>query len=133
MESALRNFIISDTAVAALVGSRMYPGRLPQAATFPAITYSTVSVVRGHNMQGPEGMPFTRLQLDMWGESFSDARAVAEAVRLRLDGFAGDIGSPPSVTIVGAFYETERTEGFEPEPDLYRISVDYQIVSRETP
>jgi hypothetical protein len=84
-------------------------------------------------MDGASGLASPRVQLDAWATTAREAKAVFEAVRKRLDGFRGPIGSP-SRAVQGAFLETERS-GYEDAADagsgsgvgLYRRSTDFFI------
>lgn len=127
LEADLRAFVLADGTVASMIGTRMHPVLLPQAPTLPALTYSTISAIRGHTMQGPDGLPETRIQIDSWAATYSAAAALAGAVRRRLDGHSGSIGTGSPQTVVQAiFADTERAL-HESEPELYRISADYRV------
>lgn len=127
MLSDLRTFLLADGTVAGLVATRIYPSVLPQAPTLPAITYSTISAVRDHTMAGPDGLPSKRIQIDAWGSTFAQVAALADAIRERLDGHLGAMGS---TEVKGVFASTER-HLYESETKLYRVSMDYIVWHRE--
>lgn len=127
MLSDLRTFVLADGTVAGLVALRMYPSVLPQAPTLPAITYNTISAIRQNTMDGPDGLPSKRIQIDSWGSTFAQAVSLADAIRQRLDGYRGTMGS---TEIKGVFANTER-QLYDPDPKLYRISMDFVIWSVE--
>lgn len=114
-------------AVAALVGARIHPLEVPQASTFPAVTYQQVSGPRDHSSRGPTGTANLRVQVDCWAESYDGAIAVAKVVREALDGYRGSQGG---ATVVSTVMLTERDLS-EPTPGLKRISQDYSIYLRE--
>lgn len=127
MLSDLRAFLLADGTVAGLAGTRIYPSVLPQAPTFPAITYSTISAVRQNTMDGPDGLPSKRIQIDSWASTFSQALALADAIRERLDGHLGVMGA---TEVKGIFAAAER-QLYESEPKLHRVSSDYIIWALE--
>ena len=132
IEAALRAYLLEDVALAALIGTRIYPVVMPQKPDLPAVTYLRVTGSRVHSNDGPSGLSSPRFQFDCWALTYLGARAVAEALRLRLDGFKGLIGgSPARHDIQGVFFETER-EFYESETKLYRHSGDYFIHYRES-
>jgi hypothetical protein len=131
VEPALQSFLLDDSALTTLIGTRVWPIILPQKPVLPAVTYSEISAIRGHTMQGPDGLAFARMQIDSWAKSFKQARILADAVRARLDGFRGDFtDSPPTTFAQGIFFETERSM-YESEPELFRVSSDYTVVFAE--
>ena len=129
---ALRSLLLADATVSGLVGTRIYPVRLPQGVTYPAISYTTISGTRPQNTTGSSGQSGPRIQLDFWSLSFAEAKALSEAARLVLQGFKGDAGSP-AVAIQGAFFDSER-DWFDPDASTagaYRVSHDYFIWHEE--
>jgi len=126
----LRGILAGDSAIAALVGARIYPALLPQPPTFPALTYQVVSGFRHTQMDGPPGVNRARLQIDCWAATYIGAEALADAVRLALDGFKGMVGGSPGRLVQAAFFASER-DLYEPEPPCYRRSADYLITYAE--
>lgn len=130
MLADLRTFILADGTVAGLIGNRLYPHKLLQGAPFPAVTYQVISEVRGHKMNGPDGLPATRVQIDCWGRTFASVSAIAAAILAHLDGYRGQLNGSPSTEVQGIFADQQRTM-YESEPELHRISRDYIIYHEE--
>lgn len=132
INAGLRSFLGADAAINAIIGAmpntRVYPVRLPQNPTLPAITYFKVSGRRVHSSNGALGLSGPRFQIDCWASKYEDAHALAELVRKRIDGYSGVMGSE---TVQGVFFESER-DLYEPEPDQYRVSRDYFIFFEES-
>jgi hypothetical protein len=108
----------ATTAVTALVGSRIYPSRLPYVAPMPAITYQLISAVRMQGLRGPTGLADPRVQVNCWADTYTGAKVLAREVRRALDGF---IAAGVAALIVG--------ERDMPEPDSQRegVSQDYSV------
>lgn len=127
INAGLRAFLGADSAISAIIGAmpntRVYPVRLPQNPTLPAITYFRVSGQRVHASSGALGLSGPRMQIDCWATKYEDAHALAELVRKRIDGYRGPMGSE---TVQGVFFESER-DLYEPEPDQHRVSRDYFV------
>lgn len=131
IESALRTHILGDTDITNLVGQRMYPVKLPQDPTMPAISYFRVSGIRHKSYGGPSGLAGPRIQIDAWaGEpsGYKTAKELADLIRKRLDGFSGLLGTD---RIWGAFLEND-TDMYEDETKLHRVSQDYFVWYKET-
>ena len=93
IEVALRAWLLEDTTIAGLVGTRIYPLLLPLDAATPAITYALVS----DPLQQAPGHYRQRIQFSIWVEGatsamqgFPVAREVKDAIRARVDGRGGD-------------------------------------------
>lgn len=112
----------------ALVANRVYPMKLPQNPTLPAITYQKISGLRVQSHDGPSGLAYPRFQVSCWGESYSDAKQVAEEVRQDLDGYQGLMG----VVQVGAALLQNEIDFYIPETGYYHVPVDFIIWHDET-
>lgn len=127
IEEALYTYLIAHAGLSALVGDRVYPLVAPQDATYPLVVYQRISGIRIHSHSGPSGLASPRFQFSAWGESFSDAKNVAEQVRLALDGYAGTMGS----LAVGACLIATELDQYEPDTGLYRTILDFFIWHEE--
>lgn len=140
IDAALRKFLLADTAIAAIVGSQVYPLQLPQKAfaqtgdNQPAIVLSRISGVRGHHLRGPEGLRRTRYQVDCWARTYDAATALGALCERRLDSFTGiwsveDAETRLQVTI---FLDVEQDlHEQEIQGGLYRHSADYFLHHRQ--
>ncbi len=127
LAESLRDYLIADSGLSALVSERVHPVLLPQNSTLPAVTYQLISQDPLHTLDGPVNLNRPRVQFDVWADTYLEMEAVNDALRNALDGFTGGIGgSPPSLIVQGAFLVTER-DLFESEPELFRRSADYFI------
>ena len=125
--SDLRTFLLADATLGGLIGTRLYPLKLPQDPTVPAMTFQWISGQRAHAADGAVGLASPRVQFDCWAETYLEVESVFEALRKRLDGFRGTAGAS---RVQGAFFETERDD-YEDEARLYRRSADFFIWHEE--
>ena len=101
----LRDYLLADSTITALVGQRVYVEELPQNSPLPAITFLRVNVDHDHDLEGETGLATARFQIDSWADSPLNALALAERVRLRLDGYQGTMGS---TTVQSILLDAER-------------------------
>lgn len=127
IETALRAQLAASP-VAALVVGRIYPLRLPQLGTLPALTYQRISTVRARSQTGPSGLATVVFQIDCWAHTFDECRVLAAAVRQALDGFRGQLGG--LVPCGSASIESE-LDLYEPEADLYRTTLQVEVWHEE--
>jgi hypothetical protein len=123
IESELRTYLLAQSGIAALIGTRVYPMKLPQSPTLPAITYQRVSGSRVQSLTGPSGMAHPRIQVDCWAASYDGAKALAAEVQDDLDGYRGTMGT----TRVGGVIVYGDRDWYEPDVDIYRVTIDITI------
>jgi len=126
--AGLRTYLIAGATVATLVGTRVYPSKLPQKPTLPAISYQRISGDRVHSTDGASGLARIQFQIDVWGSTYGSVDALFEAVRKRLDGYRGAVGA---IVTQGIFLERER-DMYDDEAELYRRSADFTVWTEES-
>lgn len=137
IETAVANYVITDGTVAGLVVARIYPLRLPQNPTYPALVFRRVSGPQLHNLAGAAGRATPRLQIDCYAETYLEAKDLAAAVKARLDGYRGtmDTADSPAVTFTVDTCKLENSLDFDesdvPNKTLHRIAQDYIVNHRE--
>jgi Protein of unknown function (DUF3168) len=88
-EAALFSILTTDSAVAAIVGTRVYPDLLPQGVTYPAIRTQRISTPRSpyRALDGVAGYASPRMQIDCCALSRSSAITLAQAVYAAVEGY----------------------------------------------
>ncbi len=71
-----------------LAGVRVYP-RTPQKPTFPLIRYQRITTTRQLALDGAVGVTGATIQVDCMAESYSDAKTLADEVRVLLHAYTG--------------------------------------------
>jgi hypothetical protein len=122
---ALTAFLLADAGIAAAVGTRVYPVRLPQGTAAASVVYNRISAIGDHTMQGASGLARPRIQIDCWAPTHDAATALANLVKDALDGFRGPMGN--GVQVQGAFFDSERDLPFDDDGKLYGVSRDYLV------
>lgn len=124
MEAAL-------TALLAPVASgRRYWVRKPQNETArPYVIMQRISGLPNYHMKGASGYVFQRVQMDIYGDTFTSTKATADQVAELLSGYAGG-------DIQGIFIDGERdlpAADAGEVSNLFRISLDVIIHHGEKP
>lgn len=123
VEEAIVAHLRNDTAVAALVGTRIYEtGLLAQASELPAVTFQLVSAAEENvRHDGPSGLDRSVWQFTCYATRGSDSISVAVAVRNALIGFNGGLA--------GRVLATRRRDlGRDPESKLYAQLIETDLV-----
>lgn len=127
IEIAFREYLLSISAVTAIVSTRISVMRLPQNVALPAISYMIERADRIESQKGGTGLVNTIMQVDHWGSSMLTCRQLAETTRKVLQGFRGTMGtSPNAVTVSQIRYENELSFYHE-DVNNFRITHDYSI------
>lgn len=100
-----------------LVASRIYPLLLPQTPTLPAIVYLRVSGPRVQSHDGDSALQHPRFQFSCWAETYAGALAVAEEVRLALQG----------LTTAGVGIFENMLDLYDAETGWFQVPVDITI------
>jgi len=75
-----------------LADVRVYP-RTPQEPTYPLIRYQRITTLRQQALDGNVGVTEATIQLDCMAQSYSQAKTLADSVRVILHGFSGSWGT----------------------------------------
>lgn len=89
MEGALIDLLLTDAPIAAVVDTRVYPLRKPQAAAYPVIIVTRISGQPLYADEGEVGLQQARMQVDSQSMTYTEAKNLAQLVRARLSAFAG--------------------------------------------
>lgn len=108
LETALRDFLLAEPAITALIGAgaqaRLYAETAPQEAGYPRLTYEWVDWPEDHTLAGVTGYGMPRIQIDCWASgprARTQCLELARAVRKckggqpqgrELNGFSGMMG-----------------------------------------
>lgn len=128
IEEGLYHFLTNNAGLVALVGTRVYPNRLPQSGTLPALTYQRIDSPRiaTHDTAGASGTARPRFQFDCWGATYATCKAVSDALRAALNGYRGTMGAADPVTVQSALIQDETYDDFE-DAGMGRMATDYII------
>jgi hypothetical protein len=117
-------------SVADLLADRIYPVIAPASAALPFATWRRVGVQREMTLSGPSGMPTVTLSLDMYAETYTAVREIADRCREVLHGFGGSVGNYVHVAIVSCLNESDgfvQLAGGE-LPPVYSVTQTYTIL-----
>lgn len=118
-----RNWLMEQeiTTLLATAAPRLFWGRAPQTAPArPYVVLSRISGAREYHMQGPDGLVSSRIQIDVYADTYIAAHNTGIAIAGALSGYRGG-------TIQGVFVDNQRDltgiEGGDPN-ELFRLSID---------
>jgi len=115
VEQQIYSVLAADSAVAALVGTRIHPILLPQNVIMPAISYQRITTVPQNGLQGHHSIDQVRVQVDSWASTYAGAKSLAAAVRVAM-----------YLTPLFALTVME-LDDYDHEEKIYRVIQDFSI------
>ena len=103
----------------------VYPVRLPDDATYPALVYQQITGPRDYTLTAEAGSHRTTWQVTAWGESYDDAKTLAGAAADALSAWVDD--SEEYVTDSVAWVASE-FDLFDSVSRLYYVPIDATIL-----
>jgi hypothetical protein len=126
IESKIFKYLLSATAVTALVSARIYPMALPQNPTYPALTFANTGGQKIYDLSGYSNLENPHIQIDAWSTSYDTVKSLAGKVKTAMDAatsFSANLSGDADA------YDDEITEAGSQR--IYRISQDWSIWNRE--
>lgn len=128
MQEALLALLKADSGITARLGARINWGRRPQSDdTYPACLLQVVSQQPGYNFSAPDGYAQTRVQIDVWGETYGATTLAVRAIKSAISGYRG---TQSGVRIGGIFIDGQRDlpdEEVDQNKRLFRVTLDALI------
>lgn len=123
----------ADAAIAAIVGTRIYPVPLPQGKLPPYLLYQRRDTEHTTDLRGSSGLRRTEFQLDCYAVDSAVADMLAEAVRNSLDNWRGTwSGTRVRHVLVEKIADTMTDDIDGGEEVLHRITLDIIVWHDET-
>ncbi len=123
VEKALVTILKADSAVAALVVTRVFFADAPQTPPVPFILMTRIGTQYVHSLNSNAGLSRARIQLDCYAKTQKEARSVGQAVKTALDTFRGI----DSDVTIQAVLLLDSMDGFDESPELRRVTQDYHV------
>jgi len=110
----------------------LYPNRLPQNATYPAVVYKRVTGGHGHTIAGGAAYASSLFQFSIFSPNYSDILSHSHTLRNALQGYEGQIGAV-KIFAVSAGNETDLFENPKHGDDigLFHRAFDFLITYQE--
>ncbi len=131
IETGLYTELSGNAGVSALVGTRIYPQKLAQDATLPALVYSVISDPRELTLDGPSDFIRARVQVDAWADTYLEAIALSDAVRAAINGENNSLGAQ-AVQFVYLDSQADAEPFVEGDTIEYRRTQDYIVIYTES-
>lgn len=121
---AIYNMLINDAGVVSKIGTRVYPGFVPQDTQFPALTYSFTVQSPSGTKDGVSKLDVLNLLVTIYHEDETSAQDLADAVRSVLDFYKG---TQNGVTFNRITFTNQTNNSFESEYQFVVLTQDYNV------
>lgn len=140
IERALYEFLRSSTAIADIVGTRIFAGHAPAKTRGPVLIMRVIARVREdkYSLQNEVGVTESVVQIDCYHERATLAFDLFEAVRNRLSGYQGtvahkDSGGDETETFIHSAVLLREGSVYDAPQDasdqwIDRYSADFRII-----
>jgi hypothetical protein len=113
VEADLRTYVLAQTEISALIGSRMYLQKAPQGASLPLIIFSLQRSSPNHHLRGYSGVTEDTIEIECQSYTDVGAKDLKEKVRKKLQGYRGVMGS----TFVNSCFITDESDHYTDRSD----------------
>ena len=118
-----------STELAGSISTRVYPGKLPEKVTYPAIAWHKISAARDRtydDFDDFEAFVFVRVQFDCWGRSYDEAADLGNDLLAALSGYGG--------SMAGTLITAHAINEFEDHDSIvkkYRRVLDFEVTYQD--
>ena len=127
IEECVSHYLEASTGIHDLIADRIYPVKLPQNPTLPAMTYRIISGMEHHDYD----VAYPRFQFNCWGESYSDAKSLSVATKQAFQRLSSPIGGTSGKAVIQGVLLNDIDMGYEEDTQLYGIFVDIRLIYRK--
>lgn len=127
IETELNTYLLANTAVAVIVGTKIYPVLAPKEVVAPFLVYSKVSGSRLMTHNGFANSQTPRLQVSCYAPRYLTsgteigARSLAEVVKTALEAWQGS----DKIQVVAIENDPDL---IDPDTKLFHVPVDFFVV-----
>jgi len=128
IKDGLYTYLVSKSEITDLVGLKIFPNQAPNSSELPYITVARVASDGEHHLSDASKQVTDTFELEVFGRDSIEVENIAEAIRDKVDGFRGLMGS----TEVGSALIVSQNDDFivdDQGTDIqsFRISITVDI------
>jgi len=130
-EKVIYSLLTADSGVAASVGARIYPSRMPQNTAMPALVFQMISGTELVPIDAQAGYQImrSRVQVTAMGKNYADVKNALEAVRIACLYKSGTING---VKVISITRDSVGPDLRDDELAYYIQSIDYMVMHYES-
>jgi hypothetical protein len=130
IEQAVLTQLQATAALTALVSTRCYYVRAPQAVTAPYVILERQSGSREQTHDGPAHLAYAYIQIFSFASTYAVAKQIAGIIQGVFEGFSGNLGTAPYVSVGATTYEDE-VDDLDPDTSLFYTAQTFKFTHNE--
>jgi len=123
---AIYSILSNESSVSNIVGTRIFPQKVPYGQQMPSITYFVIDTTPNNTKNGASTYDYVRCQITAFGVSYSQAQDLATEIRSALD---YKTGTEAGVVISKCFFE-DSNDIFDDsfgENGIHYVAMDFRF------
>lgn len=121
IEEQIKEYLVSDPELSALINGRVHPLILPEKPTLPAVTFRGRAKQNVYTFDGPRPNYDKELEFSAWSTDYFKAKTVAEKLEKALHACPGLIASIQQVQVQG------NEDEYFPDVKFYQAAMQVTI------
>ena len=131
LESEMREILVGDAGVSAVVGTRIYPFQREEDSALPAIVYRSTMENPQQSLRSEVDLSETIVEYECIAATIAAAKSLAELVRQALAGTSGAIGDIPHGAIRHTHSKSSFFDPFDGSAEgLFSEIVEFTVMYR---
>jgi len=131
IDEAVKAYLASYAGLTALTSTRIFPDKLPDGVTYPAVVYEFISEETTDTFVQPSAeLTADIFQFSAWATTRKAADSVARQIKKAFKNYSGLMGGSGGVT-VNAVMQISKMKDMDDSTKLYRTMYDMQIWYQE--
>jgi hypothetical protein len=129
IDQSLRSLILAESSVTSLIASNaVYPQRLPQEVTKPAIVYRVMDGIESLTAGGVSALRRYQVDLTVFAEKYSEMREITQALVALFNGLTAE----QSGDLIQGCRIYNIVNDFEETLQLYSSTLDLVLLVKES-
>jgi|TARA_R110001632_G_scaffold204899_1_gene328456 hypothetical protein len=120
---AIYSILTTDSAVSAIVSSRVYPQIAAQGAAFPFVVYVINDITPSDTKSGVSTLDEVRYEILAISENYAEAADLNEKIRTALDRYTGTVAE----VVIDSIQFTELETDYDTASETYIANSEYII------
>lgn len=128
IERTLVEHLRGVSALTALVGTKIYPGTIPQGTELPAISFMPSGGGATYSLNGDSGYEMRQYRFSIYTDKYQvdSMLSIADALQTALSGYRGSMGST-YVTVIQRIMLNSTRDFFEPDSEAHQRILEFDI------
>lgn len=127
IEECVSDYLEASTGINDKIVNRIYPVKMPQDCTLPALTYRVISGMEHHNID----VAYPRFQFSCFAKTYGGAKELCNEVQSAFQRMKVPIGGTSGKAMIAGEILNEIDMGWSEDTEVYGIFTDIRLIYRK--